>query len=301
MAAFKTEPKDGERKGLARRVSGPLSKPAQIMTVGMLEQALLKKYPAADAEEWDRTGITVGDPAAAVRGVALALDATVPAIKTARDAGANVLLTHHPAFLAAPDTFRPGASAAEANGAVVWAAVESGVALMNFHTALDVSADAARALPSMLGLTLKGVVDPIGTARRKGYGQLCAVQASDAPLTLGRLAARCVSVFGRQPRVWGDFSRELKTVATCTGSAGDLLAKCRAAGVECLVAGEVKYHAALEFSQAGLAIIEVGHDVSELPLVAVLAAAVRGAGIAEDMITVIDQGSNWTTPEAIRV
>ena len=68
-----------------------------------------------------------------------------------------------------------------------------------------------------------------------------------------------------------------------------------------LVAGEVKYHEALALAEAGLAIIELGHDVSELPFAAVLAAAVRRVGVSEESIKVLDQGDNWTLPETTRM
>lgn len=293
--------KANTNNGLAQRASGTLSKQARLLTVGGLEQALLKKYPAADALDWDRTGLMVGDPTCSLEAVALALDPTVEAVMQAADLGANVLVTHHPPYLESPAAFKPASSAAVVDGAVVWAAIEAGVALMSFHTALDVSQDAARVLPGMLNLMLKGIVDPLESNKRKGFGQLCAVRPADAPLTLGQLAARCTSVFGRPPRVWGDFSTELSSVVTCTGSAGDLSAKCLAAHVDCLVAGEVKYHDALSVSQAGLAVIDLGHDVSELPLVAVLAAAVEAAGVPKEKMTVLDQNSNWMQPETTRM
>lgn len=72
-------------------------------------------------------------------------------------------------------------------------------------------------------------------------------------------------------------------------------------GADCLVCGEVKYHEALDLAGAGLAVVELGHDVSELPLVAVLADALARVGVAQDAIAVIDQSGNWTVPEALRV
>lgn len=287
-------------KSLAALRSGTLSRRAGIATVGALEQALLRKFPAQTAEAWDRTGLLVGDPAESLRGVAVALDPTVRAVKAAQDAGANVLLTHHPAFLEAPTAFRPASAAPLADGAVVWEAVRRGVALMDFHTALDVSKEAQRALPGKLGLQFKGVLERIEEGRGLGYGQVCAPKAADAPFTLRHLAARCTSVFGRPPRVWGDFDRVLGSVVTATGSAGDMARRCLEAGCDCLVCGEIKYHAALEAAEAGLCVVDLGHDTSELPLVAVLVEALAAVGVPEDAITVFEQSGNWAHPEAVR-
>lgn len=286
---------------LAKRNSGTLSKQDKPLTVGALEQALLASYPAADAEEWDRTGLTVGDPADLVRGVAVALDPTVEAVRAAAAAGANVLVTHHPAFLEPIGSFRPAASVAENPGALVWAAIKEGVSLLNYHTALDVSADAQQMLPGMLSLRFERVLEPLTSDPAKGYGQVCGIGEADGSLTLAQLAARCTSVFGRQPRVWGDFGRALARIVTTTGSAGGLGRICLKEHIGCLVAGEVKYHEALALAEAGLAIVELGHDVSELPFAAVLAAAVRRAGVPEESIKVLDQGSNWTLPESTRM
>ncbi len=287
-------------KSLAALRSGTLSRRAGIATVGALEQALLRKFPAQTAEAWDRTGLLVGDPAESLRGVAVALDPTVRAVKAAQDAGANVLLTHHPAFLEAPTAFRPASAAPFVDGAVVWEAVRRGVALMDFHTALDVSKEAQRALPGKLGLQFKGVLERIEEGRGLGYGQVCAPKAADAPFTLRHLAARCTSVFGRPPRVWGDFDRVLGSVVTATGSAGDMARRCLEAGCDCLVCGEIKYHAALEAAEAGLCVVDLGHDTSELPLVAVLVEALAAVGVPEDAITVFEQSGNWAHPEAVR-
>lgn len=286
---------------LAKRNSGTLSKQERPLTVGELEQALLAMYPAQDAEEWDRTGLTVGDPADLVTGVAVALDPTIEAVRAAAKAGANVLLTHHPAFLAPIDSFRPAASVAKNPGALVWAAIKEGVSLVNYHTALDVSVDAQKMLPGMLSLAFERVLDPLPGNERKGYGQVCRFAEGGGALTLAQLAARCTSVFGRQPRVWGDFGTTVGCVVTTTGSAGDLGRKCLAAHVDCMIAGEVKYHEALALAEAGLCVIELGHDVSELPFAAVLAAACKRVGVPEENIKVIDQGGNWMLPESTRV
>ena len=75
------------------------------MIVAELERALLARYPKADAEGWDHVGLSVGDPAAEITGVACALDATEANVRRAQEAGANVLLTHHPIYIKAPEAF----------------------------------------------------------------------------------------------------------------------------------------------------------------------------------------------------
>ena len=81
------------------------------MIVAELERALLARYPKTNAEGWDHVGLSVGDPAAKITGVACALDATEANVRRALEAGANVLLTHHPIYIKAPEAFCPADSA----------------------------------------------------------------------------------------------------------------------------------------------------------------------------------------------
>lgn len=81
------------------------------MILSELERALLARYPKADAEGWDHVGLSVGDPAAEITSVACALDATEDNVHRALEAGANVLLTHHPIYIKAPEATGLGALA----------------------------------------------------------------------------------------------------------------------------------------------------------------------------------------------
>lgn len=274
----------------------------RVMYIGELEQALLKRYPAKDAVPGDKTGLLVGDPMQRIERVAVALDPTVSAIYAAKSSGSNVLLTHHPAFRSGVEGFYPEAKTGNTPGSVVFEAIRNGVALMNFHTALDVSHDAQRVLPSLLHLTpLKGtrkadgmkvknkVLLPNEGSKDKGFGQVCETEE----VSLSELGSRCTAVFGRAPRVWGDLDRKCKTVVTATGSAGDLIDACLKNKIDVLIAGEVKYHDALAASESGLCIIDLGHDVSELPLAAVLANSCKKTGLESSRIVILDQGHNW--------
>lgn len=290
-----------DARELAKTNSGLPNKPRTPLTVGQLELALLSRFPREDAEEWDRMGMTVGDPAALVTGVAVALDPTPQAVRTAADAGANVLLTHHPAFLEPPEVLSPSFAAASSPGVAAYRAASLGVALVNVHTALDASVEATRLFPRMLNLNFDRLLEPLSGSSDKGYAISCSVREEDAPFKLAHLAARATSVFGRPPRVWGDSNIVLQNVVVCNGSAGSFVDACLQAHVDCLLCGEIRYHAALDAANAGLSIVEVGHDVSELPLCALLAQAAAEAGVPQDNITMIDQSANWGYPDATRV
>jgi hypothetical protein len=118
------------------------------VTVGDVERAIARAFPVEWAEGWDRCGLLAGDPEREVQGVMLSLDPTVSAIRAAAERGCSVLVTHHPAFLKAPEWLTPGRGAA----GVVFSAMDLGIALINAHTNLDRAPAAGRLLPSALGL-----------------------------------------------------------------------------------------------------------------------------------------------------
>jgi dinuclear metal center YbgI/SA1388 family protein len=112
--------------------------------------------------------------------------------------------------------------------------------------------------------------------RSRGIARLGRVCAWRNGATVGDLAAHVAGTLGVSVRVWGDCAERVGRIAVANGSAGSLMGRA-AALADVLVAGEVRYHDALGAVAAGLAVIEAGHDVTEWPLVEVLARAVADA------------------------
>ncbi len=130
----------------------------------------------------------------------------------------------------------------------------------------------------------------------RGRGRMGRV--SNVPETdLGTLAGQVASRLGCVPRVWGDPERIVRRVATATGSAGSLLPDVYATGADVLIAGEVRYHDALDANARGLGVIEAGHDVTEWPLVPILAEAVRATfDLDSSAVRVDGPERRWWTP-----
>jgi putative NIF3 family GTP cyclohydrolase 1 type 2 len=363
--------------------------------VADIERAVARAFPPEWAEDWDRVGLLAGDPDREVTGVVCALDPTRDAIAQTVARGANVLVTHHPAFLSPPAWLTPGRGAA----GVLFAALDAGVALVNAHTNLDRAPAAGALLPSALGLApvkpierstmpvtlvtvfvpathaekvvsamagagagrigdyekcrftsaegtgafepLRGTTPAVGTPeadssstevrvemvapRTKARGVVSAARGAhpyeeplivaadveiarstarmgmlcEAPdgLTVRDLAVLAGGAFNVTPRVWGDPETPVPRVATATGSAGSLVGDVLASGAQALVAGEVRYHDALDAMGAGLAIVEIGHDVSEWPLVDLLVEAVSSVeGLPAEAIVQLSASYGWWTP-----
>lgn len=97
----------------------------------------------------------------------------------------------------------------------------------------------------------------------------------EASTLLGDVASGVRTSLGAGVRVWGEPSRRISRLATCGGSASSVIGDAIAAGVDALVCGEVRYHSAQESLEAGVAVIEAGHDATEWPIVAILAGRAR--------------------------
>ena len=260
------------------------------MLVRELENRLLGVIPSKAAEEWDRTGMLVGNPDATVGNVAVSLDPSIAALDFCMAHDANVLVTHHPLFLDPPQSVKPGAPNADAVGARIWQAVRNGISVISFHTALDANPLAANVLAAPLGLEAGNtVLESTPNMPGYGYGRICEAPTRDAASWL----ASCEAAFGRKARLWGSEDREIRRICLWTGAAGESPQACLEAQVDLLICGEVKYHTALDASEMGLSIVELGHDVSEQPHCALLVESLLRAGIPAESVFLMDLPVNW--------
>ena len=106
-------------------------------------------YPPATAADWDRVGLTVGDPAAEVRRVLLAVDPVQAVVEEAVAADADLLITHHPLLLRGVSSV----AATTPKGRAVHRLIGAGCALLTAHTNADAPAGGvSESLALALGL-----------------------------------------------------------------------------------------------------------------------------------------------------
>lgn len=92
-------------------------------------------YPERDAGGWDNTGLQVGAPDDPVTRVLVCLDVTDATVREAAEAGADLVLAHHPLF------FRPlaGLTPGSAAGQLALRAAREGIGVLAAHSNLDVA------------------------------------------------------------------------------------------------------------------------------------------------------------------
>lgn len=119
--------------------------------------ALEAAYPPRLAEDWDAVGLVCGDPDAPVAEVVVAVDPVPETVRETLDAGAQLLVTHHPLLLRGVH----GVPADHSKGRLVHQLVQAGAGLFTAHTNAD-SADpgVSDALAAALGLTVTGPLQP---------------------------------------------------------------------------------------------------------------------------------------------
>ena len=100
-----------------------------MLTVKELSAFLNTVAPYDTQCGWDNSGLLCGDPAKEVRCAAFALDLTSETLSMAKDAGADVLVTHHPVI------FQPKRRLLSDDP--VWALCRSGLAAVSVHTPWD--------------------------------------------------------------------------------------------------------------------------------------------------------------------
>ncbi len=84
------------------------------------------------------------------------------------------------------------------------------------------------------------------------------------PRPLDRVLALIKEAFGvPRVRVWGQPPQEVRRLALCSGSGGDLIPEAQAAGAQIYLTGEVRHHQVPPGDLKNFAILEVGHFASE--------------------------------------
>lgn len=223
------------------------------MTVKDLYERLNLAFPPSLSLDCDRDGLMVcPDPGRRVRRVLVTLDVTPAAADAAIQAGADLILSHHPLLfhpLATLSYEDPGARTA------LKLAV-AGISVACFHTRADAAHDGVSdLLAAALGLSN---VETLGEER------LLRVGTVRHPMSGEALARHVKEALGVPAVTLADAGQPVRWVAVSGGEGKDLIDLARANGADAYVSGRFGYHVMQDAAAAGLTLVEAGHYYTEV-------------------------------------
>lgn len=221
-------------------------------------QVIESAYPRDAALDFDNVGLLAGRLEKEVNRVYLALDATDAVISRAVEAGADMLITHHPLI------FSPLKSVTNGDfiGRRVVRLIQNDISYYAMHTNYDVLG-MAELSEKILGIKNTEVLDvtSVTDEREEGIGR---VGNLEKPVTLEEC---CIYVKHKlnlgSLKVFGDMEHTVKRIAVSPGSGKSAIRPALEKGADVLVTGDIGHHDGIDAVEQGLSIIDAGHYGTE--------------------------------------
>ena len=221
-------------------------------------QVIEAAYPREAALDFDNVGLIAGRTEKEVKRVYIALDATDAVIDRAIEAGADMLITHHPLI------FSPLKKVTDEDfvSRRVVKLIQNDISYYAMHTNYDVLGMAELA-EKILGIRDSEVLDITmeKDGKPEGIGRIGELEK---PMTLEEC---CVYVKHKlnlgSLKVFGDMQAEVSRLAISPGSGKTAIAAAIAKGADVLVTGDIGHHDGLDAVEQGLAVIDAGHYGTE--------------------------------------
>ncbi|MDR1732037.1 MAG: Nif3-like dinuclear metal center hexameric protein [Synergistaceae bacterium] len=257
---FKSDPPE-----LLNPSGGFVSHGGGVLKVREILEKINLTAPFALAEEWDNSGLMVGDPEGEVRRLALTLDPLPEALEEARRGGCQALLSHHPLF------FHPVRKIdfSVTEGKVVQMAALAGMAVLSAHTNWD---SAEEGVSRVLAEKMKLVsVAPLQPSSR-GTGGMGAVGNLPAAAPVTEVLERLKSAWNlSRLDYYGPTDCSILRTALCGGSGGSLWPAALSVKADLYVTADMKYHDIVDCVRARLPVAVIDHGEMESGTLAELA------------------------------
>ena len=212
--------------------------------------------PRSAQEEWDNSGLQVGDTGRDIQSVLLTTDITEAVVTEAIERGCQLIISHHPLLFHGLKQVCGQTPQAR----VVEMAIKHNIAIYSAHTSLDsVVGGINTRLADKLGITNYRILVP-SENEKTGLG---VIGQLPAPVAYEDFLARihdtldCTYVRYTRPR-----KETIQTVALCGGSGAEFIETAIEQGADVYLTADCKYH---EFQDAEerIGLIDIDHWCSE--------------------------------------
>lgn len=227
---------------------------------------LQEMAPPELSEDWDNTGLLLGDPQRSVDSIMTCLTLTPDVATEALKSSVNLVVSHHPILFRAVQRI----TAETADGRMLLDMIARQVAVYSPHTSYDSASDGInRQLASLFKLSNVKPLRPnddvpsIGAGRYGVLRKACSLKEFSTTVR-DRLKIDAVQYVG-------DPEQLVKRVGVACGAAGEFLSDAATLGCDVLVTGETRFHTCLEARSNGIGLVLPGHYATERPAMESLA------------------------------
>lgn len=228
------------------------------MKIKEITAAIESVVPLALQEDYDNSGLIVGNPEIDVDSALLCVDVTEEVLEEADELGVKLVISHHPII------FNPLKKLIGSDyiQRIVERAIKSGIALYACHTNLDGAKDGmSYRLAGELGVRGLRPLEPIAP-EGSGNGVGVIGEIPEAVATKDFIRSMMLKLRLKVVRHSDITPQTVKKVALCTGSGASLIGTAAEEGADIYIAADFKYN---DFYKADgrLTVCDIGHYESE--------------------------------------
>ncbi len=208
--------------------------------------------PFDSQEEWDNSGLLVGDENDTVDIILFALDPTGDIVEQAVSCGANLVVTHHPVI------FKPVSDIL--SDSIIYKLIDNNISIICTHTNYDKAVGGVNDI----------LCNTIGLNTYIKVNDTCLnIGGYDGTIPAVDFVRKIKNALGGAVR-YNHIEKNIKTVAVCSGSGSDYLELARELGCDALLTGDASHHSFLDANEMDILLVAAGHfeteDISIKPL-----------------------------------
>lgn len=212
-------------------------------------------FPLETALGFDNPGLNVGFPDKDVTRVMVCLDCTSQVVDTAMELGAEMVFSHHPLIFGGIKNVRDD----DPKGHIICQLIRGGISCYSAHTNMDAADGYSN---SLLAQCLGASEESITSLEDAFCGVVCEL---DKAIDLARFCDSIREELNSSGVITYAYPEtSVKKIFAQGGSFDeDAMAAVIEAGVDTVVAGEIKHHIMLELMEKGITGVIAGHNATE--------------------------------------
>lgn len=214
---------------------------------------LEERFPLSLQEEWDNSGLQIGNIENDLTNIMISLDLDEQTIQKAKEKSCNLIINHHPFLFSSIKSIDLN----EEKGKIIKNLIENDITVFAMHTNLDIGKGGVNDnLAKLLELRDISNLDTNNENPMARFGYTDEITAYDFSKFV-KEKLNCKGLI-----LYGDKDKKIEKVALCGGAGSDFINDAIQKGCDLIVTSDVKYHEAIDNCKK-INIVDPGHFASE--------------------------------------